>query len=176
VYAAHFAAGLAIKTRASDAPVWALLVGAFLPDFFWIAFGLAGVEPSQGPAFFDDWSHALIMVVLWATLFALWFWRRGLSVVLPVWLAVFSHFILDLPIHPKRLALYPRSSIHLGWNLWDFGGTSLWFATRYWWVQLAVLLGLTLVYAFGARKILLPRNLICASCLILLGLHLMTLG
>jgi len=41
MYAAHFAAGLAIKSRAPQAPTWALLVGAFIPDFVWIAFGLA---------------------------------------------------------------------------------------------------------------------------------------
>src|ERR1700723_1497458 len=56
--------------------------------FFWIAFGLAGIEPSQGPAFFDDWSHSLLMVVLWAALFSLFFLRRGLSVVFPIGLAV----------------------------------------------------------------------------------------
>jgi hypothetical protein len=66
MYAAHFAAGLAIKSYAPKAPTWALLVGAFLPDFFWVAFGLAGIEPSQGTAFFDDWSHSLAMVILWA--------------------------------------------------------------------------------------------------------------
>jgi len=51
MYAAHFAAALAIKSRVPKAPVVALLLGAFVPDFFWIAFGLAGIEPSQGPAF-----------------------------------------------------------------------------------------------------------------------------
>ncbi len=172
MYAAHFAAGLAIKSRAPQAPTWALLTGAFIPDFFWIAFGLAHIEPSQGPAFFDDWSHSLVMVIVWATLFALCFWRRGLSVVRPVWLAVFSHFLLDLPIHPKPLALYPHSSVHLGWNLWDFGLTTLWFGTPYWWVQLGVLAGLSLVYIQGARRLRVPTNTIAASCLILLGLHL----
>jgi hypothetical protein len=175
MYAAHFAAGLAIKGRAPKAPTWALLVGAFVPDFFWIGFGLAGIEPSQGPAFFDDWSHSLAMVILWATLFALPFCRRGYSVALPVWLAVFSHFLLDLPIHPKNLALYPHSSVHFGWNLWNSGATQLWFATRYWWLQLAVLLVLTAIYAQGARRMRLPLNLIIATCIVLVGLHLMTL-
>jgi hypothetical protein len=48
-------AGLAIKSHAPKAPTWALLAGVFLRDFFWIAFGLAGIEPSQGPTFFDEW-------------------------------------------------------------------------------------------------------------------------
>jgi hypothetical protein len=174
MYAAHFAAGLAIKSRAPQAPAWALLTGAFIPDFFWIAFGLAGVEPSQGPAFFDDWSHSLVMVIIWATLFALCFWRCGVSVAWPVWLAVFSHFILDFPIHPKPLALYPHSSVHLGWSLWEFGLTKLWFGSPYWWLQLGVLVALGLIYIQGARRLRVPANTIAASCLILLGLHLIS--
>ena len=168
MYAAHFAAGLAIKSYAPKAPTWALLTGAFLPDFFWVAFGLAGIEPSQGPGFFDDWSHSLAMVVVYATLFALAFWEKGWPIVFPVWLAVFSHFLLDLPIHPKNLALYPYSSIHLGWGLWRIG------PRNYWWVQLCVLVVLTLVYAQGARKLRFANNLILATCILLLGLHIMT--
>lgn len=175
MYAAHFAAGLAIKSRVPQAPTWALLIGAFLPDFFWIAFGLAGIEPSQGPAFFDDWSHSLLMIVIWGTIFALLFWRQGRSVVFALWLAVFSHFLLDLPIHPKNIALYPHSTAHLGWSLWDFGATSFWFATKYWWTQLAILIVLAAIYAHGARKMREPVNLIGATCLVLLALHLMTL-
>jgi hypothetical protein len=64
-----------------------------------------------------------------------------------LWLVVFSHLLLDLPIHPKNIALYPHSSVHLGWNLWDFGASPFWFATQYWWTQSAVLMVLTVVYA-----------------------------
>ena len=116
MYAAHFAAGLAIKSHAPKAPTWALLIGAFLPDFFWVAFGLAGIEPSQGPAFFDDWSHSLAMIILWACLFALAFWRTGIAVMFPVWLAVISHFVLDLPIHPKNRFLDRRYSLGFSWR------------------------------------------------------------
>src|SRR5215467_13221168 len=100
MYAPHFAAALAIKSRAPKAPAWALLTGAFICDFIWIALARAGIEPTQPKVFFDDWSHSLATTVLWATLFALIFWRSGRSLMLPVWLAVFSHFFLDAPIHP----------------------------------------------------------------------------
>jgi hypothetical protein len=143
-------------------------VGAFLPDFFWVGFGVAGIEPSQGPAFLDDWSHSLAMVLLWASLFSLFFLRRGLSVVFPIGLAVLSHFLLDLPIHPKNLALYPHSSLHLGWGLWRIG------PRNYWWVQLGVVIVLTLIYVQGARKQHFASHLILATCILLLGLHLMT--
>lgn len=168
MYAAHFAAGLAIKSRAPQAPTSALLIGAFLPDFIWIGLGLAGVEPSQGPAFFDDWSHSLASILIWATVFSLLFYRKGLAVAFPVWLAVSSHFLLDLPIHPKDLALYPHSPTHLGWGLWSIG------TRNYWYVQLCVLTVLTFVYAQGAAKLKFPAHLIAATCVLLLGLHLMT--
>jgi len=59
VYAAHFAAGLAIKSCVPEAPAWALLTGAFLPDFVWIALANRGIEPANPQIFFDDWSHSL---------------------------------------------------------------------------------------------------------------------
>ena len=167
MYAAHFAAALAIKSKAPQTPTWALVTGAFLPDFAWVGLGLAGIEPSQGPAFFDDWSHSLAMVILWATLFACLFWKKGIAVMLPVWLAGISHFVLDLPIHPKDLALYPHSRVHLGWGLWRIG------PRNYWWVQLFVVLILTFLYAQGARRLRFANNLIWASSLLLMGLHLM---
>jgi hypothetical protein len=176
MYAAHFAAGLAIKGQAPKAPAWALLLGAFLPDFVWVALGLAGVEPSQGPAFFDDWSHSLLMVILWATIFAGCFWRRGLAVILPVWMAVLSHFVLDLPIHPKNIALFPYSSVHLGWNSWNYGLSKSWLgATHYWWIELSALIVLLLMYIHGAQRARFAMNLIIASCTLVVGLHLMAL-
>jgi len=88
VYAAHFAAGLAIKSRFPETPAWALLTGAFLPDFIWIAVANRGIEPTNPQVFFDDWSHSLPMVILWASLFAVAFgdtddkrwWSFGCSV------------------------------------------------------------------------------------------------
>jgi hypothetical protein len=174
MYAAHFAAALAVKGQAPKAPAWALLAGVFLPDFAWVALGLAGVEPSQGPAFFDDWSHSLAMIVVWATLFAAFFWRS--AVVLPVWLSVLSHFVLDLPIHPKTIALFPHSSVHLGWNSWNYGLSRSWLgATHYWWIELAFLVLLLGIYVQGALRARLAGNLILASCMLVLGLHLMAL-
>lgn len=175
MYAAHFAAGLAIKSRAPEVPLWILLCGAFVPDFVWVALGLAGIEPSQGPAFFDDWSHSLAMIIAFGIVFALLFWRKGAAVMFAAWLSVFSHFLLDLPIHPKTIAFFPHSSIHLGWNSWTFGLAPFWRATHYWWIELVVLVLLCLVYVIGAAKARFSPNLIAASCIFILGLHLMNL-
>ena len=175
MYAAHFAAGLAIKSRVPDTPTWAVMTAVFVPDFAWIILARAGIEPAQPPVFFDDWSHSLAMVVLYATLFALPFWRRARPVAIALWIAVFSHFLLDLPIHPKPLALYPHSWLHLGWNLWGWGAANPFGATNYWWAQLFVVTALTLVYVQGRRRLQLPANLLLASCVLLLSLHLLML-
>ena len=122
MYTAHFAAALAVKARAPQVPAWALLTAAFIPDFAWIVLAVLGVEPTQPPlGFFDDWSHSLLMIVVWASLFAALFWSKGKHVMLPVWVAGLTHIPLDFLIHPARLALYPHSSVHLGWNLWAWG-------------------------------------------------------
>ena len=168
MYAAHFAAGLVIKSRVPKAPTWALLVGAFVPDVIWVVLANRGIEPTEPQVFFDDWSHSLLMIMVWATLFALIFWRREREVVIAVWLAVFSHFLLDFSIHPKFLALYPHSSLHLGIVLSGTLG-----ATKYWWTQLCVVGVLTAIYAQGARRLRFKANLIGASCVVIVGLHLL---
>lgn len=53
MYAPHFAAALAINARSPGAPLWALLIGAFIPDLAWIAFARIGIEPAQASNFFD---------------------------------------------------------------------------------------------------------------------------
>ena len=174
MYAAHFAAGLAIGSRAPRAPIWALLAGCLLPDVVWIVLATSGIEPSGPATLFEDWSHSLVSIFVEASLFALLFIRRGVSVWVPIWLAVASHFLLDALIHPKPLALYPHAMWHAPWDLWTWGEskTSLLF-THYWWVQFAIIVPLTAVYAIGARKQGLPSNLIAATALSLFGLHLL---
>jgi len=168
MYVAHFAGALAIKSRVPKAPTWALLVGAFIPDFIWIVLANRGIEPTEPSLFFDDWSHSLTMTAVWASFFALMFWRQERHVVLAVWLAVFSHFILDFPVHPRFLALYPHSSLHVGLTLSGTIG-----ATKYWWVQMCVLASLTAIYVQGAHRLRVQANLVAASCVVLFGLHLL---
>jgi hypothetical protein len=167
VHAAHFAAALAIKGRVPQAPTWALLTGAFVPDLLWVPLAMLGVEPTAPAVFFDDWSHSLATTVLWATLWAALFWRRGRVVAAAAWIAVFSHFLLDMPIHPQPLALYPHSILHLGFSYQQVS------TTVYWWVQLAVLVALSLVYVQAARRHGAPLRLVAASCLVMLSLHLL---
>jgi hypothetical protein len=121
MYVGHFAAGLAIKAREPRAPTWALLVGVGLLDILFGPFVLAGIEratvtPSVSPGFslvYIDWSHSLVMSLVWSVLFAAVFARYGRRAILAIGFAVFSHFLLDLPMHPPDLALWPNSAFHL---------------------------------------------------------------
>jgi hypothetical protein len=174
MYAAHFAAGLAIRSRAPKAPAWILLTGAFVPDFLWIGFAALGLEPAGPRVFFDDWSHSFASIMIEATIFAVFFYRWGIGIWFPAWLAVFSHFLLDLPIHPARLALFPHSSVHLGWDLWSWGEERAWLGmTNYWWIQLIVVLLLLAIYAGNRSVTRIAPNLAAATCVAVLGLHLL---
>ena len=172
MFAAHFAAALAIKGAAPKAPPWGLLIAVFIPDFVWIALATIGIEPTDYNLWFDEWSHSLLMIVIDATLFASLFYVRGVAVWLPIWIATFYHFLLDWPIHPAPLALYPHSPVHLGFHLWGWGlSNSWWGRTHYWWIQLLVVFGLLAMYVRGAFRDGPGWNLIAASCLIVVSLH-----
>jgi hypothetical protein len=176
MYAPHFAAALAIKGRTLDAPLWALLIATFIPDLLWIALARIGIEPAQPSNFFDDWSHSLVSVAILASLFALAFLRRSRPVFVAIWLAVFSHLVLDFPVHPRRLALAPLSGIYLGWDLLAWGSRPGWFgAINHWWLQLAALVVLLVVYATGARGTRIQPAAVAASSALLIGIQLLTL-
>ena len=135
MYAGHFAAGLALKAKTPEAPTWGILLGVGVLDILFGPFVLLGLEtvtltPGQSPGFsldHIDWSHSLVTSVIWSILFALLFVRFGRKVMSVMAAAVFSHFILDLAMHPADLALWPGSDVHLGLGLWRLLPTGWWF-------------------------------------------------
>ena len=153
MYAGHFAAALAIKAKEPRAPTWALLLGVGFLDVLFGIFVMLRIErvrmtPGVAPGFsldFIDWSHSLVMSLVWAGLFAIPFWRRNRAAGLAVGAAVFSHFLLDLPMHPPDLALWPFSSVHLGLGLWKR------LPVGWWWVELAVIAVFCAYYVSRAR-------------------------
>jgi hypothetical protein len=107
----------------------------------------------------------LLGVGLLDVLFALFFLRRGRRVAAFLGLAVFSHFLLDLPMHPGDLALWPHAATHLGFGLW----TSL---PRGWWfVELGVIAAAWGWYAWKARTASTFGGRPIAVGLVLLVLH-----
>jgi hypothetical protein len=176
MYAAHFAAGLAVKGHAPRAPLWALLTAAFLPDLLWIVLARAGVEPELPPrGFFDDWSHSLLMIVVWSSLFALLFLNNGRRAAAAVWVAGLSHLILDFPIHPARMSLYPHSSIRLGLSLWNYGQQkSALGPNHYWWIEAGFIVPLLTIYVWPSRRAANSLRLTVASSILIIGLHLLS--
>lgn len=151
MYVGHLAAGLALKAVEPKAPTWGLLLAVGFLDILFGSFVLLGIEqvtvtPAVSPGFsldHIDWSHSLTMSLVWSILFAALFWRMGRSVAAVMGVAVFSHFVLDIPMHPPDLALWPDSSVHFGLGLW----TSL--PTGWWVVELGVVVA---VWAYYAQK------------------------
>lgn len=149
MYAGHFAAGLALKAKEPKAPLWGILIGVGLLDLLFGPFVVFGLErvtvtPGVSPGFaldYIDWSHSLLMSVVWATLYGLLFTRWGSRVAWVMGFAAFSHFLLDLPMHPPDLALWPGSDSHLGVGLWHA------LPQGWWWLELAVV-GLAGAYYF----------------------------
>lgn len=89
---------------------------------------------------------------------------------------MFSHFVLDFPVHPKRLALSPLSGIYLSWDLLAWGSHPGWFgAINDWWLQLAVLLVLLVIYATRVRLARIQPRAAAASSALFIGIQLLTL-
>lgn len=85
--------------------------------------------------------------------------------------------MLDFPIHPKQIAAYPMARLHLGSDAWIAWGNGVgWFGwNNDWWLQFFVLLFFLAIYVIGARRHL-PWKLVAASCVVLIGLQLITLA
>jgi hypothetical protein len=155
VYAGHFAAALAIKAKEPRAPTWALLLGVGLVDVLFGLFVLVGIEratmtPGQSPGFrldFIDWSHSLAMSLVWAAAYAAIFLRRGAVVAVACGVAVFSHFVLDLLMHPGDLALWPYAQAHLGFGIWTA------WPKGWWWFELAFIAACSAYYLVRARRV-----------------------
>ncbi|HEX8952677.1 MAG TPA: hypothetical protein VF997_08520 [Polyangia bacterium] len=135
MYAGHLASALAMKAKEPRAPTWALVLGVGVLDVLFGIFVPLGIErasltPGVSPGFrldFIDWSHSLAMSLVWAALFAAIFFRRGVVVAAWCGVAVFSHFVLDLVMHPHDLALWPHASTHLGFGVWTLHPPFWWF-------------------------------------------------
>jgi hypothetical protein len=173
MYAGHFAAALALKARQPRAPTWGLLVGVGVLDLLFGVFVLSGIErvtptPGVPPGFsldFIDWSHSLAASLFWALLYALLFARLGVAVAYFMGLSVFSHFLLDWPMHPRDLALWPGSAAHVGLGLWRALPVGWWF------VELAVVVAGCAYYALRARRDGSFGGRWPWSCAVVLALH-----
>ncbi len=155
MYAGHLASALAMKAKEPRVPTWALLLGVGMLDVLFGIFVALGMEratltPGVAPGFrldFIDWSHSLAMSLGWALLYGGLFFRRGAVVAAWCGVAVFSHYVLDLLMHPHDLALWPHASLHLGLGIWTFHPPFWWF------FELAFIALCLAYYVARARKL-----------------------
>lgn len=155
MYAGHFASALAMKAKEPRVPTWTLLLGVGVLDLLFGLFVPLGIEratmtPGEAPGFrldFIDWSHSLTLSLVWSLVFGALFVRRSRLVAAWAAAAVFSHFVLDLLMHPHDLALYPGGSTHLGFGIWTALPRSWWF------FELAFVLACLAYYLARARRL-----------------------
>lgn len=101
-------------------------------DGLFIILGWNHVTPNllAGPyLFFDltfiDWDHSLAAALLWSCVWGAFF-LNDKRVAAFAFVACFSHFLADWPMHNADLALYPFSTLHLGMGMWGKLGTMSW--------------------------------------------------
>lgn len=138
--AGHFGLAAAAKSRAPEAPLWALMLATVWLDVVFVpllALGVESITPAAGePAGYGhaiihaDWTHS----VLGAAALSLGFgwisariWGGRAGVVLG--LVAASHWVLDLVVHradmpwlPGNLGGLPR----LGFGLWTHPAAAAW--------------------------------------------------
>ena len=131
----HLAVGLAAKPAAPRVPLLVLILATEVLDLLTLAFLATGVERlgitrtelSHGLTMVSPaaipWSHGLVMSLVWSALAVgiafLAFRDRRASAI--VGLLVFSHWVLDLLVHPQELPLFLAGSTKLGLCLWCSG-------------------------------------------------------
>ena len=163
-----------LRAREPRAPFWALLLGVGMLDILFAPFVLSGMDHvSLAPGTpvgvtFDsiDWSHSLLTTLIWSALYGAAFLGLGKRVAAFAAVAVFSHFPMDLIVHPPDLALRPGSDVHLGLGLWEIAPPTWWF------VELALILAGVGYYVRECRRVeALSGGRPVAVMLVILALH-----
>jgi membrane-bound metal-dependent hydrolase YbcI (DUF457 family) len=136
VFIGHFAVGFAGKKVAPRAPLPALLFAALFADVLWpilLAVGAEQVRIAPGdtvhtPLEFVSypWSHSLLMLIIWGSLFAAFYRSRpdGRRIGLVLALLVVSHWVLDWITHRADMPLWPRGPRY-GLALWNNPGATM---------------------------------------------------
>jgi hypothetical protein len=132
MFVGHFAIAFVGKRIEPRISLGTLVLASMLPDLLWPIFSIAGIEyvaakqGEDGNTLFDaPFSHSLLMVALWAALFAgaCFLWRRyrsGHSFHRVSWVlfaAVLSHWLLDSISHQHALA--PWMHRYYGLRIWN---------------------------------------------------------
>lgn len=130
MFIGHFAVGFAAKKFAPRSSLAPLMAAPLLADMLWPPFLLLGWERVRiVPGFtrfnpldleYYPWSHSLLALLVWATLFAAiyhaiaHYWPGTVA----IWIGVVSHWVLDWITHRPDMPLYPGGP-KFGLGLWN---------------------------------------------------------
>ena len=162
MFVGHYSIAFAIKSDENRIPLWVLFVAVQFLDYIWATLVLLGIEKlrvikgftagSMLDSYYHPYSHSLVAALTWSALAALVykkFWQEKASnrAALLVFLAVFSHWILDFIAHPRDLAIYDNKW-KVGLGLWNYRGLEF---------------GLEVALLVGGIALYLARNTISAA-------------
>jgi hypothetical protein len=131
MFIGHFGVAYAAKTAAPKAPLAAYFLAVQALDVLFSVFVLGGIEhmeivhkyTSYNPYRLYDMpiTHSLVGSLGWAVAAGLVAALLRLPRRESLWLglAVFSHFILDLPVHTPDLSIAGNDTAKLGLGLWN---------------------------------------------------------
>ncbi|MDB4991244.1 MAG: hypothetical protein JWN04_6422 [Myxococcaceae bacterium] len=130
MFIGHYGVSLAAKRIAPEVSLGSLFIAVQALDILFGSFVLAGVEHMRIVPGFTQYnpydlydvtvSHSLVAALLWSSLAAVgYFFRASWRAAAVVGGAVFSHFLLDLPMHTPDLPIARGSGPKLGLGLWN---------------------------------------------------------
>lgn len=132
MFIGHYGAALAIRSADDSPSLGKLFIAVQWVDVLFTIFVLVGLEKIRiVPGFteynsydlvFMPYTHSVVAHVVWAALAMLaarflvkWSWRASGLLAL----AVFSHLLLDLPMHTPDMPLAGDDTTKLGFGLWN---------------------------------------------------------
>jgi hypothetical protein len=176
MFVGHYAVSYALKRVDENAPLGQLFVAVQLLDVAWSSLVLLGVEkvklqPGFLPAsplnlYYMPFTHSMVGALGWAALAALLvllFSRcaapaRGRTALVMA-AAVFSHWLLDVPVHDGDLPLI-GNAFKIGFGLWHSqGGTYA--------LEAVLLLGGMALYLKDRPRLRLPVGIFTAALLLI---------
>jgi hypothetical protein len=139
MFVGHYGVSLAAKRWAPELSLGWLFLAVQALDLLFAGFVLTGIEKmSIVPGFtaynpydltFMPYSHGLLGALGWSLLVALvarWvLGRTGTSAAVVLGLCVFSHWLLDVPMHTADMPIAGDHSMKIGLGLWRHRNLSL---------------------------------------------------
>lgn len=134
MFIGHYGPALALTSARAKVPLWHYVVAVQFLDYLWAAFILTGVENARvTPGFLSaspldlyymPYTHSLAAALAWSIVGAGVYGtavnrEAGAKGAALIGVAIFSHWLADLLVHAKDLALYPGSATKLGLGLWS---------------------------------------------------------